>query len=238
MKTLMKTAAVISLLSAAPVSAATIVVSLGPSAQNFTLYGIGPLASNPARGTFNLGQGSSVFNAATNTSTFTLTGAITGGTAGYNSGTYSFVTTYAGLNTPQAGPNGPSAVTTVADPNFFNYLFISPTTTMTLNLFLPSGTVSQQMFAADNFVPGTNFSFLYSGATTCTGLGALPCNMLNTGRTPGSTMSGPVTISASFTVPDAPVPEPATWATMLAGFGLMGAAMRRKQSQALRVRYA
>jgi hypothetical protein len=32
------------------------------------------------------------------------------------------------------------------------------------------------------------------------------------------------------------VPEPATWAMMLAGFGLMGAAMRRRSTQA-RVRF-
>lgn len=35
-----------------------------------------------------------------------------------------------------------------------------------------------------------------------------------------------------------PVPEPATWAMMLVGFGFVGATMRRKQRQTMRVAYA
>jgi hypothetical protein len=35
-----------------------------------------------------------------------------------------------------------------------------------------------------------------------------------------------------------PVPEPGTWATLLLGFGLLGAAMRRKTSKVLRLRSA
>ncbi|MBN8815052.1 MAG: PEP-CTERM sorting domain-containing protein [Sphingomonas sp.] len=36
----------------------------------------------------------------------------------------------------------------------------------------------------------------------------------------------------------APVPEPATWAMMIMGFGLMGAAMRRNRKVTARVRFA
>lgn len=36
----------------------------------------------------------------------------------------------------------------------------------------------------------------------------------------------------------APVPEPATWAMMLAGFGMLGFAMRRRPAHSMRVRYA
>lgn len=41
----------------------------------------------------------------------------------------------------------------------------------------------------------------------------------------------------SFT-PNSPVPEPATWAMMLAGFGFIGFAMRRKQQAHPKVRFA
>ena len=44
----------------------------------------------------------------------------------------------------------------------------------------------------------------------------------------------------AITVPDAvaAIPEPATWAMMMLGFGFMGAAMRRTRATTLRVRYA
>ena len=44
-----------------------------------------------------------------------------------------------------------------------------------------------------------------------------------------------LTFSATIS---APVPEPATWAMMLAGFGAMGFAMRRRPNVTARVRYA
>jgi hypothetical protein len=37
-------------------------------------------------------------------------------------------------------------------------------------------------------------------------------------------------VDAKFKLVTAPVPEPATWAMMIAGFGLVGAAMRRRQT--------
>ena len=37
------------------------------------------------------------------------------------------------------------------------------------------------------------------------------------------------TITYNFETRDGPVPEPASWAMMLAGFGAIGAAMRRRQ---------
>ncbi len=42
----------------------------------------------------------------------------------------------------------------------------------------------------------------------------------------------------SFVETNGAVPEPATWAMMLTGFGLIGGLMRRKQRQTVRVTYA
>ena len=223
------------MLSASAADAAPVMVTLGASAQNLTLYGLGPSGSNPALGTFGIGQGSSVYDIVTNRSTFTLSGAITGGTAGYNSGTYSFVTSYAGLNTPLAGPNEPTGQSNPNDITRFFYTFIDPSTTITLTLFLGNRTVTQQLFANDDFVANTGFSFTFAGSPTCTGVAV--CTQNNVGLTRGATIFGPTTISASFNVADAAVPEPASWAMMVAGFGAVGLALRRRQRAATRFAY-
>lgn len=41
-----------------------------------------------------------------------------------------------------------------------------------------------------------------------------------------------------WTTPGGAVPEPATWAMMLLGFGLVGGVMRRRQRQSVRLRFA
>jgi PEP-CTERM motif len=195
-------------------AAATIVVDLGPSAENFTLYGQGAIA--PGIGSFTVGQGSSVYDSGTNTSTFTLSGMITGGSPGFDSGTYAFITTYAGMDTPEAGPNAPTAQSNPMDTNEFFYDSLDPSTTMTLDLFgTPSGNFVIPVVAGGNFL-GPDFSFLFV-TTTCTGVGS--CDQNTVGLTPGATIYGPVTISASFNVP-----EPATWALMLIGFAGLAAA--------------
>lgn len=195
-------------------SAATIFVDLGASSQDFTLYGLGPVS--PGVGSFTVGQGSSVYDAGTNTSTFTLSGTITGGSTGYDSGTYSFVTTYTGLDTPQGGPNSPIAQSNPADTNEFFYDFLDPSTTMTLNLFgTPTGDHSIALVAGGNFVADTGFSFAYV-STDCTGVSS--CGQNNVGLTPGATIFGPVDVFASFST----VPEPSTWALMLLGFAGIG----------------
>ena len=78
---------------------------------------------------------------------------------------------------------------------------------------------------------------------TCTPTGQFPCTTFNGG--PSVDSSGSTSTSAfvsfgvlrsgevyNFSLGDA-VPEPASWAMMIAGFGLAGAAMRRRPSQAL-----
>src|SRR5271154_5924031 len=91
--------------AAASAHAGTIDIDLGASSQNFTLYGMGGSPVNSGFGTYTVGQGSSTFDGTT--STFTLSGSITGGSPGFNSGTYSLVTTYLGADSPTGGPNAP-----------------------------------------------------------------------------------------------------------------------------------
>jgi hypothetical protein len=52
--------------------------------------------------------------------------------------------------------------------------------------------------------------------------------------------NGPVSFAESLVVRNVQggVPEPTTWAMMLAGFGAIGFAMRRKPEQKVRVRFA
>lgn len=207
--------------------AAAIDVSLGASSELLTLYGLGP-SSNPALGTFAVGQGSSSFDGTT--STFTLSGAITGGDAGFNTGTYEFVTTYAASDTPQAGANAPSARSNAMNLLFFNYTSLDPSTTITLFLDTPSQDYVIPLFADDNFVPGSNFFFLFAN-TTCTGV--VTCNQNLVGLTPGATIFGPTTLTASFTVanPVNGVPEPSTWAMLTVAFGAVGVVARRRRFQ-------
>ena len=207
------------------VQAGAVAVTLGAGSQNLTLYGQGAIA--PGVGSFRIGQGSSSFDGAT--STFTFSGEITGGDAGYNSGTYSFVTTYAGANTPQGGPNAPFAQSNPNNLNFFFYNSLDISTKITLFLNTPGQNYAIPLVTGGNLVAGSNFSFLYT-APVCTGIAT--CTQNGVGLTPGSTISGPVTTSASFTVatPAPGVPEPATWALLLSGFGIVGAAARRKRA--------
>jgi hypothetical protein len=196
-------------------AADTISVDLGQSAQNFTLYGQGPIA--PGIGSFKNGQGSGVFDSGTNSSTFTLSGTITSGSPGYNSGTYDFITTYAGQDTPQAGPNAPFAQSNPSNLNFFFYNHLDPSTTMTLELFgAPTGDHVIPLVVGGSILD-PDFFFLYTTAS-CTGVAV--CTQNNVGLTPGATISGPVTITASFVTSS--VPEPATWGLMLIGLGALG----------------
>ncbi len=80
--------------------------------------------------------------------------------------------------------------------------------------------------------PGNLSNFYIVGLTSANGIG------LKWGPESYNVGVDNVSFSASRIVPIDPggVPEPATWAMMLAGFGLIGAAMRRRQKVA--VRYA
>jgi PEP-CTERM motif len=193
-------------------SAGTLFFDLGPSTENFTLYGIGPVSVGI--GGFTVGQGSGVFDSTTDTSTFTLSGSITGGSPGFDSGTYAFVTTYSGADTPMGGPHSPYAQSNPSNTNEFFYDLLDPSTTMTLDLFgTPTGDHAISLVVGGNFVAGTSFGFTYT-STSCDG-SPPSCTQNNVGLTPGASIFGPVTISASITTA---VPEPSTWAMMLIGF--------------------
>jgi hypothetical protein len=77
------------------------------------------------------------------------------------------------------------------------------------------------------------FSFNLSGLFTANGQGALPgggVTLTNATQIDGTTIAAGSTGTLAVT---AAVPEPATWAMMLVGFGAMGVSMRRRRSTAL-----
>ncbi|MBV8103775.1 MAG: PEP-CTERM sorting domain-containing protein [Hyphomicrobiales bacterium] len=214
-------------------SAATLFVDTGPSSQNFTLYGQG--AYSPGLGSFTIGQGAGSYDSGTNTSTFILSGAITGGSPGLNSGTYEFITTYSGNDTPEAGPNAPQGHSNPSNSNEFFYSLLDPSTTMTFDLFgTPTGNHVIPLVAGGSFLgPGFGFSFT---TASCTGSPMGGCGQNNVGLTPGTSIFGPVDISVSFS--SALVPEPSTWALLFLGFAGLGFAGYRKAKTGRRAHFA
>jgi PEP-CTERM motif len=212
--------------AAASAHAGTIDIDLGASSQDFTLYGMGASSSNGGFGTYTVGQGSSTFDGTT--STFTLSGSITGGSPGFDSGTYTFVTTYLGADTPTAGPNAPLAFANPADPEEFFYDFLDPSTSMVLDLTgTPSGDHVIPLVTAGMFDgPGFSFAFV---SPSCSGIDV--CDQAEVGLTPGSSIFGAVTIGITVTTPT--VPEPSTWAMILLGFAGLGFAGYRRTRVAI-----
>jgi hypothetical protein len=208
-------AAVLATVSGGSAQATT--VELGQSSQNFTLYGMGD--DGFGNGTYTVGQGSSTFNGTT--STFTLSGNITSGFTG----SYSFVTTYSGADTPTGGPNAPQAQSNPIFPESFFYTTLAPSTSMTLYLTTTAGDFSEALVTNGNFVANTGFGFSFV-STTCTGISV--CDQFLVGETNGASISGPVTMSVTF--PSA-VPEPSTWAMLILGFAGLGFMAYRRTSK-------
>jgi hypothetical protein len=98
------------------------------------------------------------------------------------------------------------------------------------------GTINFSRGSTDNFVnfsisdatepTGSISGFLYVGAND---------SLATIGTRSDSFPAGGGTNSGTLTISIAPVPETASWAMMIAGFGIAGVAMRRR---ALKVRYA
>lgn len=211
-------AAAISLFTAASAQADTI-VDLGPSTQNFTETGLGN--TSDGRGQWSIAQGAGVFDGAT--STYTLSGnIISSGLSGFNTGTYSFITTYTGGLSPSG--NAPIGVAISPGSGFFNYEFLDPTTTMTLNLMNGANSFSEVVYSGGTFFHGFTFSSV--DPISCST--PTPCDAAQVGATLGATFTSPVTIEVGVT---SAVPEPSTWAMMLLGFAGLGfMAYRKKQS--------
>lgn len=222
MRTILALTVLISAVTSA--GAAPITLKLGPSAETYTLYGLGD--NGAGRGTYANGQGASSFDGIT--STFLLSGAITGSSdPAYATGTYRFITTYAGADTPNAGPNAPNSISNAMFPDYFNYSFIDPSTSISVVLTTPSGVKTVDLFSGNNFESGTNFSFSFVNAT-CSGKPVSPCTQYNVGLTAGAIYSGPTTIFVSFT-PAVPTPEPGTAALAVAGLAALGLTWRSRR---------
>jgi hypothetical protein len=199
-------------------AAAYTYVDLGPSTQNYVLYGQGPVAAGI--GSFTNQQGDEVYDGVTTTDT--LTGTIAGSNDPlFASGTYAFVTTYAG--TP-IGSGGTQIVSqsNPSDVNYFYYDSFAPSVDMTAYLYTTSdGTVTIPVVQNGVFV-GPSFYFNFTGLS-CTGVAT--CGQNNVGLTPGATAYSPTTITLDYGVP-----EPATWALMTLGLAALGGALRARRT--------
>jgi len=195
---------------------AAVTINLGASSQDYVLYGRGPVAPN--QGSFTNQQGSESYNSGTNTTTDTLSGSITGSSdPGLASGSYAFVTTYTG-GTIGSGGHQIESVSSTPGSDFFFYSALDSSVDMTLFLTgTPSGAHTLPMFKNGVFDAGFSFAFVDA---VCTNVPSCDQNLV--GLTPGATESSPSTIFVSV----ASVPEPAAWAMMLMGLGLVGAGLR------------
>lgn len=82
--------------------------------------------------------------------------------------------------------------------------------------------------------PGQTLSLVFSPALSLSGVSNLVTGSQETSGGNTRTLTGTVSAAA---VPAA-VPEPATWAMMLVGFGAIGLGMRRKQPHVVNYRFA
>lgn len=109
----------------------------------------------------------------------------------------------------------------------FTINYLSATNTLTFNYLAGLGDPAIHYFAikqADGFALYYDAAAITAGTIALTGLfpenpGFSHITFFDTGSTPA-------------------VPEPATWALMLAGFGLIGAALRRRQRRHAKVAFA
>lgn len=130
--------------------------------------------------------------------------------------------------------DGISTFTLSGTANSQRLLIGSGLTASATGLFFDFSGNSVMLFQNPTIGSGKNFlcftaTFLCGGGTNGTSIAVLPA-----GR--GYSLQQGVQQVATFAV--AGVPEPATWAMMLAGFGMIGFAARRRQSVKTTVSYA
>lgn len=201
--------------------AAILSIQLGPSSQNYVLYGQGPISAT--QGSFTNQQGFESYDVVGNTTSDLLSGAITtSSNPGLASGSYSFVTTYNGFPIGAGGQQ----VQSFSDPSnlsFFFYGALDPSVDMTVHLTgTPLGNRTFHLVTNGAF-DGPAFTFNFTGGT-CTGVAI--CDQNTVGLTPGATLSSPTVILLTLAVP-----EPAAWTGLLIGFGAVGAVMRTRRRQ-------
>ena len=177
------------LLTAFVAQADSVTVNLGQSAQSFTMDGNGPNSSGLGQYVITMGACS----VSGGNTTCTISGSFTGTTQGFTAGTYSLVTTFVGT-----GPTPFQGIEQAAGSNFFSFSSAPQTATMTLNLTTSTGTVVAPMLVSGQFVTGASFGLLYTGSATCSGTAVPSCSVAQVGVTAGSSITGPVTGTATF----------------------------------------
>lgn len=177
-------------LSAILAHADSVTLNLGVTAEVFTMAGTG--ANGSGLGTYVVTMGACTATGAN--TTCTLSGSFTSTNPGFTSGTYTLVSVYPGsAQSPFLG------VEQSAGSNYFAFSYVPAAATMTLTLRTSSGTVVVPMLASGQFVTGNSFGFLYTPSATCSGTPVSACNVGQVGVTSASSITGPVTGTATFT---------------------------------------
>lgn len=148
----------------------------------------------------------------------------------FESGSISFTRATPVYRIDALGHIGTQALTNLLTISFQNATLFATAhgTAMSISASTPGSTLS---YSSDfrNFVPvakGGGFDFSIAGTASSTPFGIAPTDPSLTNVTGSHSLSSfRVTSTGSFS---AAVPEPASWALMLVGFGATGAALRRR----------